>query len=71
MLNISREFIEIFDEVKKILELSSQHIAEESKENTKNIKTIEATINEVDRIMEYVPLNQRIKNNILGSLGIQ
>jgi hypothetical protein len=70
LLNISREFIEIFDEVKKILELSSQHIAEESKENTKNIKTIEATINEVDRIMEYVPLNQRIKNNILGSLGI-
>ena len=70
LFNISKEFIEIFDEVKKILELSSTFIAEEEEETIRNIKMIEIIINEVDRIMEFVPLNQAVRNNILAQLGI-
>ena len=70
LFNIMREFDAIFEEIKTILELSSQSIADEEEETLRNIQMIEIIVQEIDRIMEFVPLNQAIRNNILPQLGI-
>ena len=68
--NILKETNQIFEEIKVILELSSQSIEDEEEETLRNIRMIEIIIQEVDRIMEFVPIDQSIRNNILGQLGI-
>ena len=70
LYNIMQEFNKIFEEIKTILDLSNQSIADEEEETLRNIKMIEIIVQEVDRIMEFVPLNQSIRNNILGQFGI-
>ena len=70
LFNIMREFDAIFEEIKMILDLSSQSIADEEEETLRNIQMIEIIVQEIDRIMEFVPLNQAIRNNILPQLGI-
>ena len=70
LFNIMREFDAIFEEIKTILDLSSQSIADEEEETLRNIQMIEIIVQEIDRIMEFVPLNQAIRNNILPQLGI-
>ena len=70
LFNVSKEINQIFEEIKKILELSNQYIADEEEETLRNINMIEIIINEIDRIMEFVPLNQSVRNNILGQLGL-
>ena len=70
LFNILKEFDAIFEEIKIILDLSSQSIADEEEETLRNIQMIEIIVQEVDRIMEFVPLNQAIRNNILAQLGI-
>ena len=70
LFNILNEFNQIFEEIKNILELSNKSVSDEEEETLRNIEVIEIIIKEVDRIMEYVPLNQIIRNNILSQLGI-
>ena len=70
LYNIMQEFNKIFEEIKAILDLSSQSISDEEEETLRNIQMIEIIVQEVDRIMQFVPLNQSIRNNILAQLGI-
>ena len=70
LFNILNEFNQIFEEIKQILDLSSKSVADEEEETLRNIQIIEIIVKEVDRIMEFVPLNQSIRNNILAQLGI-
>lgn len=68
--NILNEFSLIFNEIQNILTLSSQFIAEEDEETLRNINMIEIIIQEVDRLLRFVPNNEMIRNGILGQLGI-
>ena len=68
--NISNEFTQIFNEIQIILELSSKNIAEEEEETIRNIQFIEIIVQEVDRILQFVPFDQLIRNNLLAQLGI-
>ena len=70
LFNIQKELNQIFEEIKSILNISSQSISDEEEETLRNIQMIEIIVKEVDRIMEFVPLNQSIRNNILAQLGI-
>ena len=68
--NVENELTFIFTEIQNILNLSSQYIAEEEEETLRNMQVIEIIIEEVERILRFVPNNQLIRNNILGGLGI-
>lgn len=70
LFNIMQELNQIFEEIKVILDLSSQSIEDEEEETIRNKQMFEILVREVDRIMEFVPLAQSIRNNILGQLGI-
>ena len=63
--NILNEFSLIFNEIQNILTLSSQFIAEEDEETLRNINMIEIIIQEVDRLLRFVPNNEMIRNGIL------
>lgn len=68
--NVLNELNLIFNEIQNILTLSSQFIAEEDEETLRNINMIEIIIEEVDRLLRFVPNNEMIRNGILGRLGI-
>ena len=68
--NVQNELSFIFTEIQKILDLSSQYIADEEEETLRNIQMIEIIIEEVDRLLRFVPNDQIIRNNILVGLGI-
>ena len=68
--NVLNEFKFVFSEIQEILNLSSQFIAEEEEETLRNLQTIEIIVEEVDRLLNFVPNNERIRNNILRGLGI-
>lgn len=68
--NVLNEFNFVFSEIQEILNLSSQFIAEEEEETLRNLNTIEIIIEEIDRLLNFVPNNERIRNNILRQLGI-
>ena len=68
--NISNELSQIFAEVQKILDLSSKNVADEEEETIRNIQFIEIVVQEVDRILQFVPFDQLSRNNLLAQLGI-
>ena len=68
--NVLNEFNFVFQEIQEILNLSSQFIAEEEEETLRNLQTIEIIVEEIDRLLIFVPNNEVIRNNILGRLGI-
>lgn len=68
--NISSQFTFIFNEIQNILNLSSQFIAEEEEETLKNINMIEIIIEEIERLLRFVPINELMRNNILAQLRI-
>lgn len=69
--NVEDELSRIFTEVQNILNLSSQYIEEEEEETLRSIQVIEVVIEEVERLLQFVPNNQLIgNNNILSELGI-
>ena len=67
--NVLNQFNYIFTEIEKILNLSSQYIAEEE-ETIKNINMLEIIVEEADRLLRFVPYNELQRNNILGQIGI-
>ena len=68
--NILNEFNFVFKEIKNILKLSSSYIEEEDEETVKNLQIIDIIVDEVDRLLQFVPNEQLIRNNVLGQLGI-
>ena len=68
--NIINKFNFVFNEIQNILNLSNQYIAEEEEETLQNIQMIEIIIEEVDRLLRFVPNSELIRNNILVGLGI-
>lgn len=68
--NIYNQFNYVFTEIKNILNLSSQHIAEEEEETLRNINMLEIIVEEADRLLRFVPNNELRRNNILGQMGI-
>lgn len=67
---ILNEFNFVFKEIEKIVSLSSQYIEEEDEETVRTLRMIEIIVNEVDRIIPFVPANQLVRNDSLGLLGI-
>ena len=68
--NVLNEYKYVFSEIQEILNLSSQFIAEEEEETLRNLQTIEIIVEEIDRLLNFVPNNQRIRSAILNGLGI-
>jgi predicted secreted protein len=68
--NILNEFNFIFKEIEKILSLSSQYIEEEDEETVRTLKMMEVMVNEIDRIIPFVPANQLVRNDSLVQLGL-
>ena len=67
---ILNEFNYVFNEIEKILSLSSQYIEEEDEETVRTLRMMEIVVNEVDRIIPFVPANQLVRNDSLVQLGI-
>ena len=67
---ILNEFNFIFKEIEKILSLSSQYIEEEDEETVRTLRMIEVIVNEIDRILPFVPANQLVRNDSLVLLGL-
>ena len=67
---ILNEFNYVFKEIEKILSLSSQYIEEEDEETVRTLRMMEIVVNEVDRIIPFVPANQLVRNDSLVQLGI-
>ena len=67
---ILNEFNFIFKEIEKILSLSSQYIEEEDEETVRTLRMIEVIVNEIDRIIPFVPANQLVRNDSLVLLGL-
>jgi hypothetical protein len=67
---ILNEFNFVFKEIEKILSLSSQYIEEEDEETVRTLRMIEIVVNEVDRILPFVPANQLVRNDSLVLLGL-
>ena len=67
---ILNEFNYVFKEIEKILSLSSQYIEEEDEETVRTLRMMEIVVNEVDRIIPFVPANQLVRNDSLAQLGI-
>ena len=68
--NILNEFNFIFKEIEKILSLSSQYIEEEDEETVRTLRMMEVMVNEIDRIIPFVPANQLVRNDSLVQLGL-
>ena len=68
--NVQNELSFIFTEIQNILNLSSQYIEDEEEETLRNIQMIEIIVEEVERLLRFVPNDQIIRNNILVGLGI-
>lgn len=68
--NVLNEFNFVFNEIQEILDLSSRSIAEEEEETIRNLQTIEIIVEEIERLLQYVPNNQLIRNSILNQLRI-
>ena len=68
--NVFNEFNFVFKEIEDILKKSNSYIEEEDEENVRNLKIIDITVGEVDRLLQFVPNEQLIRNNVLGQLGI-
>ena len=67
---ILNEFNFVFKEIEKILSLSSQYIEEEDEETVRTLRMMEVVVNEVERIIPYVPANQLVRNDSLVQLGL-
>jgi len=67
---ILNEFNFVFKEIEKIVSLSSQYIEEEDEETVRTLRMMEIVVNEVDRIIPFVPANQLVRNDSLAQLGI-
>lgn len=67
---ILNEFNFVFKEIEKILSLSSQYIEEEDEETVRTLRMIEVIVNEIDRIIPFIPGNQLVRNDSLVQLGL-
>ena len=67
---ILNEFNFVFKEIEKILSLSSQYIEEEDEETVRTLRMIEIIVNELDRILPFIPANQLVRNDSLVQLGL-
>lgn len=67
---VLNEFNFVFKEIEKILSLSSQYIEEEDEETVRTLRMIEVIVNEIDRIISFIPGNQLVRNDSLVQLGL-